>query len=334
MLMLPVTFLPATGLVLLAIWLATRLANDLRALWLVGLLFCLAVQLLLLGTRFGYGVESILSIQHLTGVLIPPLGYLAFKNPRLSLRTAFHLLPIVVIGCVILFAVHVVDAVLALITFAYAGGLLIALLQDKDELFSWAPFRFSPALRFGLWATLATLLVSGATDAVIAADFLTTGGARISGIVASASLVSLALLAVGLILLLRRGVSQKPTSTSPSDQALIQKLSNEIVKKELFRDPDLTLSRLSKRLALPTREISQAVNRGTNLNVSQFVNNMRIAAACDMLTTSDASITRAMLEAGFYTKSNFNREFRRVTGQSPTEWRAAAHSKELDFRNK
>jgi AraC-like DNA-binding protein len=30
-----------------------------------------------------------------------------------------------------------------------------------------------------------------------------------------------------------------------------------------------------------------------------------------------------MLEAGFSTKSNFNREFRRVTGTSPAQWRAA-----------
>lgn len=32
-------------------------------------------------------------------------------------------------------------------------------------------------------------------------------------------------------------------------------------------------------------------------------------------------VTTAMLESGFQTKSNFNREFRRVTGQSPANWR-------------
>jgi AraC-like DNA-binding protein len=29
-----------------------------------------------------------------------------------------------------------------------------------------------------------------------------------------------------------------------------------------------------------------------------------------------------MLASGFNTKSTFNREFRRVTGKAPTEWRA------------
>jgi AraC-like DNA-binding protein len=34
-------------------------------------------------------------------------------------------------------------------------------------------------------------------------------------------------------------------------------------------------------------------------------------------------VTTIMLDAGFQTKSNFNREFRRVTGTSPSLWRAA-----------
>jgi AraC-like DNA-binding protein len=34
-----------------------------------------------------------------------------------------------------------------------------------------------------------------------------------------------------------------------------------------------------------------------------------------------ASVTTAMLDSGFNTKSNFNREFLRVTGASPSKWR-------------
>ena len=34
--------------------------------------------------------------------------------------------------------------------------------------------------------------------------------------------------------------------------------------------------------------------------------------------------TDAMLASGFNTKSNFNREFRRVTGRTPSDWRDAA----------
>jgi len=36
------------------------------------------------------------------------------------------------------------------------------------------------------------------------------------------------------------------------------------------------------------------------------------------------SVTQAMLAAGFDTKSNFNREFLRVTVQTPSAWRQGA----------
>ncbi|WP_377845214.1 helix-turn-helix domain-containing protein [Bosea sp. UC22_33] len=58
----------------------------------------------------------------------------------------------------------------------------------------------------------------------------------------------------------------------------------------------------------------------TGKNVSQYINDFRVAEACRLLPAK-RSVTMAMLEAGFQTKSNFNREFRRVTGLSPAAWR-------------
>ena len=47
----------------------------------------------------------------------------------------------------------------------------------------------------------------------------------------------------------------------------------------------------------------------------------RIAEACRLLTETDQPVTKIMFDVGFQTKSNFNGEFRRVTGMSPTAWR-------------
>ncbi len=327
MLMIPITYLPAADLVLAAIWVATRLYPRLPAPWLIAFLCSLALQLFLLGARFGYDVDAVLNVQHLSGVLIPPLGFLAFTNPAFSKRVMVHALPIVGIGLILLFATDHVDAVLALITLGYAVGLIVVLRRNGDGVFSWAPLRFALSLRLGLLATVAVLVLSGVTDVVVAADVLATGGIRISAIVAVASVGIVVLLAAGLVLALRLGATKQPAPSSDTDDALVQRLTTEVVQKELFRDPDLTLSRLAKRLALPAREISQAVNRSTGLNMSQFINNMRISAVCEMLTSTDVSVTTAMLEAGFYTKSNFNREFRRVMGQTPTDWRSGFKSR-------
>lgn len=73
---------------------------------------------------------------------------------------------------------------------------------------------------------------------------------------------------------------------------------------------------------MPAREVSAVINRASGLNVSQYVNNRRIAEACRLLEETEHPLTTVMFDCGFATKSNFNREFRRVTGTSPSQWRA------------
>ena len=80
---------------------------------------------------------------------------------------------------------------------------------------------------------------------------------------------------------------------------------------------------------MPARQISGAVNRVAGKNVSQFINDFRIAEACRLLSETDMSVTAAMLESGFQTKSNFNREFRRVMSLSPASWRERLRSETL-----
>lgn len=57
------------------------------------------------------------------------------------------------------------------------------------------------------------------------------------------------------------------------------------------------------------------------MNVSQYVNQLRIGEAARRLLVGDRPITEIMHESGFTTKSNFNREFLRVYGANPSEWR-------------
>lgn len=58
-------------------------------------------------------------------------------------------------------------------------------------------------------------------------------------------------------------------------------------------------------------------------NISQIVNEYRVGDAKRRLVTTSEPVTTIMLESGFGTKSNFNREFLRVTGMTPTAFRLA-----------
>lgn len=110
-----------------------------------------------------------------------------------------------------------------------------------------------------------------------------------------------------------------PASADTDDDRRVIDALDEL--RGLCRDPDLTLSRLARRLRLPASSVSAAVNRVRGLNVSQFENEHRIAYAAKALADSDRSISEIMQAVGFRTKSNFNREFKRVTGESPMDYR-------------
>jgi len=92
---------------------------------------------------------------------------------------------------------------------------------------------------------------------------------------------------------------------------------------QVFKDPDLSLNRLARKLGIPARKISSAVNQTHHQNISKVINAYRVEHAKALLKQSDEAITDIFLSSGFQTKSNFNREFSRITGQTPSEFRSS-----------
>jgi AraC-like DNA-binding protein len=103
---------------------------------------------------------------------------------------------------------------------------------------------------------------------------------------------------------------------------LMRSLDETMKDKELFRDSNLTLARVARRLSVPTRDLSGATNRVTGENFSRLINGYRIAYARRALLETDLPVTEVMFEAGFLSKSSFNTEFRRVAGLTPSQFRA------------
>jgi len=59
----------------------------------------------------------------------------------------------------------------------------------------------------------------------------------------------------------------------------------------------------------------------TGLAPSQFQNTIRINCACDLLATSELSVSEIAQQAGFETVYYFSRMFKKKTGQTPTRYR-------------
>ncbi|HVJ35977.1 MAG TPA: helix-turn-helix domain-containing protein [Terriglobia bacterium] len=119
-------------------------------------------------------------------------------------------------------------------------------------------------------------------------------------------------------------VVPSPAGDAAQDEAIVAALDALMQEKRIYKDVDLNLNRLARRLNLPARSVSGAINRRHGMNVSQYVNTYRVKEACRLLSETDEPVTRIIFESGFLTKSNFNREFLRVTGSNPSAWRQKA----------
>ncbi|MCL4066990.1 hypothetical protein M3484_10440 [Pseudomonas sp. GX19020] len=68
-----------------------------------------------------------------------------------------------------------------------------------------------------------------------------------------------------------------------NDALVLERLTALLSERRLYRDPDLTLDRLSCRLGIPARQVSGAINRQLGCNVSQAINDWRIREAMRLL---------------------------------------------------
>lgn len=103
----------------------------------------------------------------------------------------------------------------------------------------------------------------------------------------------------------------------------------QVIRQDLFLDPDLTLDAIARRQAVSPRYV-QMLFEDSGTTFSDFVLELRLRSAHRMLTSPrfvDWSVTAIALEAGFGDLSYFNRRFRQRFGGTPSDIRAEATGK-------
>lgn len=123
--------------------------------------------------------------------------------------------------------------------------------------------------------------------------------------------------------------SKIKTLSDEEAQAIFDRWERTVAERQLYKqEGGITLDQAGRILVIPARQISQAINRIYGGSFSQYLNDCRVKAAQVLLLEQvDIPITTLMLDAGFSTKSNFNKEFQRVTGISPSEYRKQMQAK-------
>lgn len=102
-----------------------------------------------------------------------------------------------------------------------------------------------------------------------------------------------------------------------------EKLSNRLVQKALFRNPLLTLTDIADEMSISRRQVSAIINQGFGMNFNDYVNSFRIDEIKNRFANGEAedfTVLGIALEAGFNSKTTFNRAFKKYTGSTPKSY--------------
>ena len=100
---------------------------------------------------------------------------------------------------------------------------------------------------------------------------------------------------------------------------------NETDRMQLVHDyvlghfpDDLSLDTIADLAGMTPPAFCRYFKTRTNKTFSEFVSEVRIGHACKLLIGGKLNITQISFESGFRTLSNFNRQFKDITGQTPS----------------
>ena len=331
---LPLPILSALLCAVIAVLVLRLDLGNARTPVLFSALFALfTLQALLVAIRFGYGVEMFVGLQRALPLLVGPLLYLAFAalavpSAEFTRVLRWHLGGVVVIIVVLqLLPDRIVpgDWLISMSYVFYMIALLRLWREGPDGLIHARLDVARDVNRWMLWAA-GLLLVTLALDTAIAVSFAMQNSAQVSTIISYGTVV-LILFLFAIFLVLPRFIKDRPAKSRAQSNPDVEAISLEAAAEELLRtsklylDPELSVQRLAKRLHVPVRNLSVAINESKAMNVSQYVNGFRLSHAAELLRSSDDSVASVMVQSGFLTRSNFYREFQRVYGQTPAAYR-------------
>jgi AraC-like DNA-binding protein len=124
-----------------------------------------------------------------------------------------------------------------------------------------------------------------------------------------------------MIKLLSAAEFENATSRTRAEPVAIWKARKYI---EEHSGEELSLTKVAKVVNMNANHLSENFKQVTGTNFVKYVARTRFANACDLLRNPNLRISEIAFAAGFQSLSQFNRVFKRFSGKSPTQYRAAA----------
>lgn len=116
---------------------------------------------------------------------------------------------------------------------------------------------------------------------------------------------------------------RKSGLTTENSESLRQNLSRIMQTEKPYRESELSLIDLARRLDTKPNHLSQVINELEGKNFYDYINTLRIEEFMRLSAGPDSrkyTLLALAQECGFNSKSSFNRYFKKVTGKSPSEF--------------
>jgi len=120
----------------------------------------------------------------------------------------------------------------------------------------------------------------------------------------------------------RRCLSRLSPDAAPADLPAELDIAMRFMMENYAEDIDLAA--VARHCGLAPQAFSRLFKRQTGHTFAHYMVRTRIYAACTLLTQSHQSITEICYEVGFNNIANFNRQFFKVCGRTPSDYRRGA----------
>ncbi len=127
--------------------------------------------------------------------------------------------------------------------------------------------------------------------------------------------------------LIHRGAKYEKSGLSDARaQALLDQLTHLMTAEKIYLDPNLNVQQLADRLGAPPHQVSQLLNQFQGETFSDFVNRYRVEHFKQAVTdpaNAHFSVLALAFDSGFNSKAAFNAVFKKMTGQTPSDFKSA-----------
>ena len=118
---------------------------------------------------------------------------------------------------------------------------------------------------------------------------------------------------------------KKSSLTEERKKEIIQKITSKFIKEEYYLNSLASLSDLARQINESSHHVSQSINEDLKMNFFELLAKYRIERAKKILEEdkeTKLTIEEIAEKVGYNSKTAFNNAFKKITSQTPSEFRS------------